>query len=152
MRMFFRAALIGMAGLILACNSAPSGPPPVMVGPHHGTTIRLPGDKGFVELTNEPEVQGRGSRRPTAVVAYFLKMDGATPLEPTPSDVKLVVARAGKQDGETIPLSAEPKSDDPAGGSRFVSKPGPHQLATLRGELNAKIDGQEVSLPVAGSR
>jgi hypothetical protein len=123
-----------------------------MVGPHRGTTIRLPGDKGFVELTNEPEVVGRGSKEPTALVAYFLKLDGASTMDRTPSDVTLVVARARTKGSETIPLSAEPKSGDPAGGSRFVSKPGTHHLATLRGTLSAKIDGEEVSLPVSGSR
>ncbi len=123
-----------------------------MNGPHRGNTIRLPDEKGFVELTNEPEIRDRGSREPTAIVAYFLKMDGTSPLEPAPSDVKIVVSQAGKKAAQTIPLSAEPKADDPAGGSRFISKPGPHHLAMLRGMLTAKIDGQEVSLPVTGSR
>ena len=123
-----------------------------MVGPHKGTTIRLPDDKGFVELTNEPGIQARGSREPTAIVAYFLKMDETSAMDPAPSDVRLVLAAPGKKGSETIPLSAEPKSGDPAGGSRFASKPGPHHLDTLRGTLSAKIDGQEVSLPIAGSR
>jgi len=152
MRIGFGAALIVMVGLSFGCNSGPSTPPQVMVGPHRGTTIRLPDEKGFVELINEPEVSGRGSREPTAIVAYFLKSDGSSTMEPAPSDVMLVLAGAGKKGSETIPLSAEPKSDDPAGGSRFASKPGSHHLASLRGKLNAKIDGQEVSLPVSGSR
>jgi hypothetical protein len=153
MRMRFRGVLFAMAGLFFGCDSAPStAPPAVMVGPHRGTTIRLPDDKGYVELTNEPEVSGRGSREPTAIVAYFLKPDGTSSLEPAPSDVRLSVTQARTKDTETIPLAAEPKADDPAGGSRFASKPGPHHLAVLRGQLNAKIDGQEVSLPVSGSR
>jgi hypothetical protein len=123
-----------------------------MVGPHRGTTIRLPDDKGFVELTNEPDESGRGSRDPTAIVAYFLKPDGASAMEPTPSDVKIEVANTRKKRSETISLAAEPKSDDPAGGSRFASKPGAHHLASLRGTLNATIDGKEVSLSVTGSR
>ncbi len=151
MRMCFSTVILS-AGLVTGCDSAPSNPPAVMVGPHHGTTIRLPADKGYVELTNEPEVSGRGSKEPTAIVAYFLKTDGASAMESAPSDVRLVVAEGRKKGNETIPLSPEPKSDDLAGSSRFVSKPGPHHLATLRGTLNAKIDGQEVSLPVAGSR
>ena len=95
-----------------------------MMGPHHGTTIRLPDDKGYVELTNEPEVSGRGSREPTSIVAYFLKIDGTSTMEPAPSDVNFVLTQARKRGSETIPLAAEPKSDDPAGGSRFASKPG----------------------------
>ena len=73
-----------------------------MVGPHKGTTIRLPDDKGFVELTNEPEIQARGSREPTALVAYFLKMDETSAMEPAPSDVRLVLAAPGKKGSETI--------------------------------------------------
>jgi hypothetical protein len=152
MRMRFRGGMIAMAGLFFGCDSAPSTPPVVMVGPHHGITLRLPGDKGYVELTNEPEVSGRGSREPTAIVAYFLKPDGASAMEPAPSEVRLVLTQARTKGTETVALAAEPKSDDPAGGSRFASKPGPHHLAVLRGELNAKIDGEEVSLPVSGSR
>jgi hypothetical protein len=152
MRMRCRAALLVMAGLLFGCNSAPSTPAEVTVGPHRGTTIRLPDDRGIVELTNEPEVRGRGSSEPTAIVAYFLKLDGASPLEPTPSDVRLVLSRTGKMGSENVRLSAEPKSDDPAGASRFISKPGPYHLAMLRGNLSAKIDGQEVSLPISGSR
>jgi len=144
--------MIAMAGLLFGCDSAPSTPPEVMVGPHRGTTIRLPEGKGFVELTNEPEVTGRGSREPTALVAYFLKLDGTSALEPAPSDVNLVLGQARKKASETLALTAEPKSDDPAGASRFASKPGQHHIATLRGTLNAKIDGQEVSLPISGSR
>jgi hypothetical protein len=151
--MRFRGVIFAMAGLFFGCDSGSSTPPAaVMVGPHRGTTIRLPDDKGYVELTNEPEVTGRGSREPTAIVAYFLKPDGASTMERAPSDVRLVVTEARTKATETIPLAAEPKSDDPAGGSRFVSKPGPHHLAVLRGQLNVKIDGQEVSLPVSGSR
>jgi hypothetical protein len=122
-----------------------------MPGPHHGTTIRLPADKGFVELTNEPPVSGRGSREPTSIVAYFLKTDGTSTLEPAPTDVTIVVDGA-KKGSETISLAAEPKSDDPAGSSRFASKPGQHQLAALRGTLKAKIAGQDISIPVSGSR
>jgi hypothetical protein len=122
-----------------------------MSGPHHGTTIRLPEDKGFVELTNEPEVRDRRSAEPTAIVAYFLKTDGKSPLEPAPTDVAFVVA-GGKKSSETVALAAEPKSDDPAGASRFASKPGQHQLTMLRGTLKAKLAGQDISIPIEGSR
>jgi hypothetical protein len=153
MRRLFGAGTIVIVSLCFGCNPASSVRPEVMLGPHRGTTIRLPDDKGFVELTNEPEVRGRGGREPTAIVAYFLKPDGVSTMEPAPSDVRLVLAQPGKKgSGETIPLSAEPKSDDPTGAGRFASKLGQHHLVTLRGTLSAKIDGQDVSLPVAGSR
>jgi hypothetical protein len=155
MQMRFRAAAFMMAGLLSGCGSSttPGGVnPAVIVGPHHGTTIRLPDDKGFIELTNEPEVRTRDSTEPTAIVAYFLKLDGTSSLEPAPSDVKIELNPVGRKPAETIPLAAEPKGDDPTAGSRFVSKSGPHHLAMLRGKLSAKIDGQELSFPITGSR
>ena len=67
--------------------------------------------------------------------------------------MKLVLTvGTGKKGSESIPLSAEPKADDPAGASRFLSKPGPYRLDVLRGTLNAKIDGQEVSIPISAGR
>ena len=50
-----------------------------------------------MELTNEPEIQARGSREPTSVVAYFLKLDGTSAMEPAPSDVRLVLTPAGQE-------------------------------------------------------
>jgi len=122
-----------------------------MVGPHHGTTIRLPEEKGFVELTNEPEVTDRRSNEATSIVAYYLQSDAKSALQPVPTDVSFVI-ELGKKAAQTIPLSAQPKSDDPAGASRFASKPGPYQLSALRGRLNAKIGGQEVSTTILGGR
>jgi hypothetical protein len=150
MRIRFCTVALALAGLFLGCDSTPLQPPQVVLGPHHGTTIRLPEDQGFVELTNEPEVRDRRSPEPTSIVAYFLKSDCKSALYPPPSEVNFVIE--GRKSSETIPMSAEPKSDDPAGAGRFASKPGPYLLSELRGRLNAKIGGQEVSIPVAGSR
>jgi hypothetical protein len=151
MRAFVRGGTLVLAALVLGCDATPGPPPQVMAGPHRGTTIRLPEDKGFVELTNEPEIALRKKDQITSIVAYFLKIDGKSALEPPPTDVTIVVDRA-KTGSETIPLAAEPKSDDPAGGSRFASKPGAHHLAMLRGTLKAKIAGQDISIAVSGSR
>ncbi len=52
----------------------------------------------------------------------------------------------------TLPLSAEPKADDPAGASRFGSKTGPYALTAVRGTLKAKINGQDVSTAFIGAR
>ena len=84
MRKRFRPALIVIASLSFGCNpQGSSAPPQVMTGPHSGTTIRLPGDKGFVELSNDlTEGRDRGSRAPTAIVTYFLKPDGVSAMEP----------------------------------------------------------------------
>ena len=104
-----------------------------------------------MELTNEPEIRDRRSNEATSIVAYYLQSDGKSPLDPPPTDVNFVI-ELGKKTAEPVVLKAEPKSDDPAGAGRFASKPGPYQLSALRGRLNAKIGGQEVSTTFLGSR
>jgi hypothetical protein len=145
MRIRFRAVILAATGLFVACDSSPvvvnSQP---VVGPHRGTGIRLPDDKGLVELTNEPEVTDPRSNEATSVVAYFLQMDGKSALDPPPSDVNLVVQQ-GKA-SQTIPLVPEPKADDPASAGRFASKAGPFLLSRLRGNLTANIGGQKVTV------
>jgi hypothetical protein len=152
MHISLRAVVLAAASLSPGCDWSPPPPPPQVVkGPHHGTTIRLPEDKGFVELTNEPEVRDRRSREPTALVAYFLRSDARSALDPAPTDVSFEV-QAGTRRSRIVPLSAKPSPDDLAGTSRFVSKPGPYQLSNIRGKLIAKIDGQSVSTVFEGSR
>ena len=125
----------------------------MVLGPHHGTTIRLSDDKGFVELTNEPEVTDRRANEPTSIVAYYLKADAVSALDPPPTDVNFVVFDGtAKKGSKAIPLAAEPKADDPAGAVRFASKPGPYQLSAIRGTLNGKLGGQEVSATFQGGR
>ena len=96
MRMSFRGVVLGLAGLSFACDSSPDLPTQVAVGPHRGTTIRLLADKGFVELTNEPEVKDRRSNEPTSIVAYYLQLDCKSPLDSPPTDVKFVIERGRK--------------------------------------------------------
>jgi len=151
MRIRFRAVTLVLAGLFLGFDSTQAPPPQLVVGPHHGTTIRLPEDKGFVELTNEPEVTDRRASAATSIVAYYLQPDCKSAMEPPPAGVNFVI-EAGRKGSQTIPLSAEPKSDDPAGAGRFASKPGPYVLSGLRGRLNAKIGGQEISTTFVGGR
>jgi hypothetical protein len=151
MRIRFRAIALALAGLVLGCDSTNAPPPQLVVGPHHGTTVRLPEDKGFVELTNEPEATDRRAAEATSIVAYYLQTDCKSAMEPPPADVKFVIEE-GRKGSQTIPLSAEPKSGDPASAGRFASKPGPYMLSGLRGKLNAKIGGQEISTTFAGGR
>jgi hypothetical protein len=120
--------------------------------------IRLPGDKGFVELLNEPEPSDRSRPEPTSIAAYYLQSDGKSPLTPAPTDVKFEID-AGRRNPRvkeaptgTIPLSAEPKSGDPAGAGHFASKPGPYILDDLRGTLSAKIGGEEIAVSFAERR
>jgi hypothetical protein len=160
MRIVFVGAALALAAFLTGCDS--STPPEgisVAIGPHQGTMIRLPEDKGFVELVNEPEVTDRRNPQPTSIVAYYLQADAKSSLSPAPADVGFAMdtgggkaARGRKGTPETIPLVAEPKSDDPAGSSRFASKPGPYQLSAIRGNLSAKIAGQDVLTPFEGAR
>ncbi len=161
MRFHVRVVTIAVAGLTLGCAPAPTPVSATLaVGPHQGTMIRLPQEKGFVELVNEPEVSDRRQPQPTSIVAYFLEPDSKSPLISAPSDVKFLLdgeggksARGGaKPMPQTIPLNAEPKSDDPVGSSRFASKPGPYGLASIRGTLASKIGGLEISTPFSGAR
>ena len=155
----FLAILLAAAGLTAGCGS-PEPSSQVLKGTHSGTFIRLPDDKGFVELVNEPAVIDRRNPQPTSIVAYFFQADGKSAMSPSPTDVSFQIdpdARS-KQRGQatggasTLPLSAEPKADDPAVTSRFASKTGPYYLAGVRGTLKAKINGQDVSTAFMGSR
>ena len=150
----------GLAALFLGCDSSsPRASVAVVDGPHRGTIIPLPDAKGFVELTNEPAVTNPRKPTPTAIAAYFLQSDAKSPLNPAPTDVKFAIdngagrrARAKGSAAETVPLTPDPKSDDPAGASRFASKLGTYPLQNMRGTLIAKISGQEISAPVGGGR
>ena len=160
MRIRFRVVTLGLAALFSGCDS--SGPlvsVTSVTAPHHGTMIPLPEKTGFVELLNEPEVSDRRNPEPTSIVAYFLQIDGKSALDSAPEDVTFAIetgggkgARGKQGSGDRIPLSAQPKPDDPSGAGRFASKPGPYQLAGIRGTLRVKIGGQEVSSQFAGSR
>jgi hypothetical protein len=151
--------MLALAALGTGCGGAATPEPAVRRGPHQGTTLQLPEKAGYVELVNEPEVQDRRSTEPTTLVAYFLKDDVQSALDPPPTDVSLAIDRGGGRDArgkgsspEIVPLIAVPKSGDPAGAGRFGSKPGPYQLAPLRGTLNANINGKKVSTLVQAGR
>jgi hypothetical protein len=158
MRVYF--VIVGLAALVPACDS-PGHPVAVSAvsPPHRGTLITLPDDRGLVELVNEPEVNDRRNPEPTAIVAYFLQIDGKSALVPAPENVNFAIASGGargvrsKQDaGDRISLTSQPKADDPLGGSRFTSKTGPYALTGLRGTLSVRIGGQEISSTFGGSR
>src|SRR5271157_1423421 len=128
----FLAILLAAAGLTVGCGS-PELSSQVFKGTHGGTTFRLPDEKGFVELVNEPVVTDRHNPQPTSIVAYFYQANGKTAMSPSPTDVSFQIdpdARS-RQRGKatagssTLPLSAEPKADDPAGISRFEPRLAP---------------------------
>jgi hypothetical protein len=161
MAIIIRAVMLSFVILLFGCDSSVS---PVAVsvpmGPHHGTTLALAENKGVVEFVNEPEIGDRRNPQPTSIVVYFLQSDSKSPLSPAPSEVTFALESSGgrasrggsKTSSQSILLTAEPKPDDLAGSSRFASKPGTYDLASIRGTLSAKIDGQNVSIPFAGAR
>jgi hypothetical protein len=131
----------------------------VQMGPHHGTTLALTDNQGFVELINEPEVTERRNPGPTSIVAYFLQTDGKTPLSPLPTDVNFTIEtgkgtrpRATESSRTPVLLFPAPKSDQQAGAARFASKPGPYHLLGIRGTLAATISGQVISISYSESR
>jgi hypothetical protein len=164
MRIEIRVAALVCLGLLPGCggSAVPIEQQAAISGPHQGATLQLPDKKGFVELINDPRPRDRRSNEPTSLVAYFLKMDGKSPLEPAPTDVSFTIdtaarGRGGRGKGaasssQSVPLAPEPKPDDPAGASRFASKPGPYLLDAIRGTLSAKVDGQDASVNFAGGR
>jgi hypothetical protein len=159
MQKFLRAVMIMHGTLFLGCSPSMSPSTRSVTGPHHATMIGLNDEKSFVELTNEPEVADRRNPQPTSIVAYFLQVDGKTPLSPLPTDVKFMIetgrgtnSRVTKASVTPVPLLPEPKSDDPAGAARFVSKPGPYHLLGVRGTLSATISGRGTSTSFSESR
>ncbi len=137
-----------LALMVLGCG--PSLPPPqkIVQGPHNGITLLLPDDLGVVEILNEPEVSDHRNPKPTSIVLYFLKDDGKTPLT-SPSNVTMDV-NAARGRSEKLALKPDPRTGDPFGSCRFVTPTGPYMLDGLRGQLFARIDGRQVSLPFQG--
>ncbi len=158
--LIIRAVALALVMLAFGCGS-PVSPVAgsVPMGPHHGTTLALAENKGFVELINEPEVTDRRNPQPTSIVAYFLQADGTTPLSPLPTDVNVTIdtgrganSRVTKASATPVPLSPVPKSDDSVGAARFASRPGPYHLVAVRGTLSATISGQVNLISFAESR
>jgi hypothetical protein len=144
MRMAGQAFLVVMTASLLGCESTPAPQPPAVIGgPHSGTSIRLEGDKGFVELLNEPKVDARDST-PTALVVYYLQTDGKSPMSPAPTDVSLALIE-GRSASKTVLLT-------PGSEGRFSSPPGPFNLEQLHGTLSATIGGQAVKTGLSGGR
>ncbi len=145
---------VSFAGIGIAGCGAPSSPPlpkdAPTVGPHEGPAFALQDGLGYAEFANDPKAGAGDRAAPTALVVYFLKPDAKTSLEPPPTDVKFQSTVGRKVQG--FDLKPAPKSDDPAGGSRFASQPGPYRLEELRGELSAKAGPTPVKLTIAGAR
>lgn len=155
MRTLLKIAAVLPGLSLLGCGGSPSLPPlpkdAPTVGPHQGTAYALPGGLGYAEVVNDPRAGERDRAAPTALVVYFLGPDTKAALTPPPSDVKVQVS-SGRTKGQAVPLKADPRPDDPAGGSRFATAPGPYQLEEFRGDLTAKAGATAIKIPIAGAR
>ncbi len=138
------AALIALAG----CGQGytpPSVPPRNIPGPHGATSYRLPEDRGYVELLNEPAVEPR-SEEPTAIVAYFFQEGEEGASKVSASEVQFDIEQNREQ--KSVPL----KPSSGGGEARFASEPGAYNLKTIRGTLRGKIDGQDFVVNISGDR
>jgi hypothetical protein len=151
MREPLRATLFLAAALAAGCggrSSAPIAAERVAVkAPHGGTISPVPGDRGFTETLLEPPLRQGSKAAGSALVVYFLAPDGKAAMATPPSNVsvELMVDRVPK----TVTLTSKPKTDDPVGSARFASAPLSLTESRLEGDLNATIDGQSVTIPIA---
>jgi hypothetical protein len=146
-----------LAGLgLTGCGSGlPDAPAPstapAKAGPHGGIALPMLEGQVYAEIVNEPSVEDRSSNDSTAIVVYFLGLDAKKSATTTPADVKFVI-ELSKSSTRAVPLKAEPKSDDPAGGARFVSEMGPYRVQDLRGYLTADMGGKPAKVSLLGGR
>jgi hypothetical protein len=129
-------------GLVAGCaggsSSAPTTPNPA----HGGHMFALPDDRGFVEIKSDREPASRGSRKPATgarIMAYFYMPDGTTRMTPAPSEVKIKMGTDANS--SSVALAPQPKD-----AALYASEPGPYSEG-LRGELEAKINGDPVRVP-----
>lgn len=137
-----RFAWLVTAALIAGCAAeaeAPKRSIPI-APPHAGQLVTLPDGLGLAELVIGP-LDGSQAGSPgsaSRITAYFLKADGSGPIDPPPSNVKLIIEAA---DGsKTIELQPAGHAPDIA----FVSKSGPF-VHDLSGELAARVGGRDVT-------
>ena len=148
---------LSLLALVLAVVAAGCGGPKVdykamsnvVPGPHGGPAYLLPERVGYVEIVNDPVVDPR-SDEDTSLVLYFLNPDARTSLNPAPKNV--VVRLWHEQKFRKVNLATSPQPNDPAGGSRYITPPGPLGLAGLRGTISAEIGGRRISKEFSGMR
>lgn len=147
-----RVALLFVVALgSTGCGSGPPVPPPAIVqGPHGGIAYNLGEGVGYAEVLNDPQVERSREETPTALVVYYLGTDGTSAMTPAPSAVSFTPY--SKTESTKVPLEAGPESSDPAGASRFVSKPGPFTLGTSRGTVSGQREGKVISFSIAADR
>ena len=136
--------LLLLAGCADSAANLPEEAPGTLPGPHGGTAYRMPQHLGYVELTNDPDVDPR-TEGPTSIVASFLGNDGKQPMTGTPSDIVFQVEVS--RDPILVPL--KPSNE---GAKQFASEQGPYNLKMIRGTLSGKIDGKDFQMQVSSGR
>ncbi len=103
----------------------------------------LPENRGFAELKTDREAAARGSRRKPVtgarILAYFYQPDGATPMSPGPSEVKVKLGT--DENNSVVVLSNQTKEP-----GLYASEPGPYPEG-IRGQIEARFDGDPVPVP-----
>lgn len=145
----FVISLIVMAALC-GCSPTVYESPVAATGEHHGgILIPLTDNQAYLELLNGNR-EKKGKAFETTLVAYLLQSDQKTPVSGVPATV---VVKMGTPAGEqTIALKAAADTSDPVGSARFVSSPGPFELAQTGGEVTVQLGDQTLSGTFRGPR
>jgi len=102
----------------------------------------LPDARGFVEIKTDREPADRGVRKPATqarIMAYFYQPDGTSRMDPAPSEVRVKI---GMQEKDSV-VALAPQARE---AGLYASESGPYPEG-LRGELEAKLNGDPVRLP-----
>jgi hypothetical protein len=139
--------LLGGIGLAGCSGSTQVAKPDERIGPHQGTLLKLPEDRGYAEVVNAGQAaKGRSAPRQggtqSQIVVYFLDRELKAPSAVSPSNVVVKLTIVTGKPAEAVSLDAAPEVGDPLGGKRYASKPGAYQLSSAHCELSATLDGQ----------
>ncbi|CAN5913960.1 hypothetical protein BH23PLA1_BH23PLA1_21690 [soil metagenome] len=134
-----------VGALVIGCSPPVQKVPPdgnPSFGPHGGPVVPLPGDLGYVEISQEPTSGG------TRLVAnFYASAELGEPLSPLPTEVRIDLEQPGGGSSQAT-LSPDPKP----GVTRFASSSGnaDFEVDPLIGTLHVTISGQAVSVLFSG--
>lgn len=117
------------------------------VGPHGGTAVALPGEKGYAEVVLDRSGVKPGKAGGAKIQAYFLGKDARTPLASPPTSATLSLTIPGKDEPVSASMSPDAAASKPADKGRLTTPPGDFDYDELRGELSATVDGQAATIP-----
>jgi hypothetical protein len=142
------ASAVSASGCGTIGGAATPTAPGTTVGPHGGTAVPLPGDRGYAEVQLDRTGVKPGRPGGARLNVYFLASDLKAPLSASPTEVTVKAIPPG---GEALTLTLRPDApgDKKAAPGRFTSPPGDLDYDELRGEVSATIDGQTSTVPFA---